>query len=325
MSACLLPGLVHTVTHSGKNEILGQLDTLLSTDNLNGLVLGLVSGNLNLAVALLADRVDLGTARSNNMAISLGVGKDEVAGRIVLLSLLKGLHNGFLGLLDVFSRSSENPRDIAILTRADLDNLPRVDIRSGIRVVGDQWESTADVAGRSIGPGREGLAGMVDGDLVVVSKLAEELSTVGDGMVQAARNLDGLALLVLDDGQDVLLRLVDVLRSAGDLHSSLSIALTRNVNGNGELGLHLALGIAATANQGAVVVDRNFHDLSDLALALRNNLLDSLDDVLDNIGAALDLDAVAICLLLGELDSTGELSSVIRTASLDNDVFKGGA
>lgn len=325
MSVELLPGLVHTIANSGEDEILGQLNALGGTDNLNGLVLGLVPGNLDLAVALLADRVDLGTTRSNNMAIGLGVGKDEVARRIVLLSLLQGLDNGFLSLLNVLRRSSENPRDIAILARTDLDNLPRVDVGSGICIIRNQWESPADVASRSIGPRRKGLTSMINGNLVVVAKLTEELSTVGDGVVQAARNLDSLALLVLDNGQDVLLGLVHILGSTGDLDSGLSVTLTRNVNGDGKLRLHLALSITAAANQGAVVVNGDVHDLSNLALALRNDLLDALDDVLDNLSATLDLDAVTISLLLGELDSTGKLSSVIRTASFDNNVSKSSA
>ena len=72
-----------------------------------------------------------------------------------------------------------------------------------------------------------------------------------------------------------------------------------------------------------MVVDRNIDNLSDLALTLSNNLLNSLDDVLNNVSSTLDLDGVAIGLLLGELDCSRKLASVIRTTGLDNDVSKG--
>jgi hypothetical protein len=161
---------------------------------------------------------------------------------------------------------------------------------------------------------------MINGDLVVVAKLAEELSVVRDGMVKAAGNLHGLALLLLDQALDMLLSLGNVLRSTSNLDASLAIALARDIDGNGELGLQLTLRLTATANERSVLVDGDIHNLGDLALALGNDFLDALDDLLDDISAAFHLDAVAIGILLGELDGTGELATIVRSAGTDHNL-----
>jgi hypothetical protein len=165
---------------------------------------------------------------------------------------------------------------------------------------------------------------MVNRDLVVVAELTEELATVGDGVVKVARNLDGLTLLLLDQRQNVLLGLGNVLGSASNLDSSLSVSLAGDIDGDGELGLELTLSITTSADQGAVVLDRNIHHLGNLALTLANNLLDALNDLLHNISAALNLDSVTISLLLGELDGTGKLPSVIRATRLDDNIAEVG-
>jgi hypothetical protein len=165
---------------------------------------------------------------------------------------------------------------------------------------------------------------MVNSDRVVVAELAEELTTIGDGVVKVAGDLDCLALLLLDKSLDVLFRLSHILGSTGQLDASLAVTLTRNVNRDIKLGLKLALGVTTTANERAVVLDRNIHDLSDLILALTNNLLNTLNDLVHNIGSTLNLDGVSICLLLGELDGAGKLSSVVGAASLDDNVTEVG-
>ncbi|KAI6760989.1 hypothetical protein HG530_009849 [Fusarium avenaceum] len=165
---------------------------------------------------------------------------------------------------------------------------------------------------------------MVNSDRVVVAELAEELATIGDGVMKVAGDLDCLALLLLDKSLDVLFRLSHILGSTGQFDASLAVTLTRNVNRDIKLGLKLALGVTTTANQRAVVLDRNIHDLSDLILALTNNLLNTLNDLVHNIGSALNLDGVSICFLLGELDGAGKLSSVVRAASLDDNVTEVG-
>lgn len=58
----------------------------------------------------------------------------------------------------------------------------------------------------------------------------------------------------------------------------------------------------------------------DLALALGNKFLDLLDELVDDITAALELDCVAIGLLLGELDEASALPGIVRTTSLVNQV-----
>ncbi|KAI6769023.1 hypothetical protein HG531_010127 [Fusarium graminearum] len=166
---------------------------------------------------------------------------------------------------------------------------------------------------------------MVNSNRKVVTKLTEELATVGDGVVEVARNLDGLSLLLLNKPLDVLLGLGHMLGSTSQLDAGLAITLSGNINGDGELGLKLALGVTTTTNEGAVVLNGNVYNLSDLVLTLANNLLDALDNLVHNVSAALNLDCVTISLLLGELDGAGELSSVVRATSLDNNIPEVGA
>lgn len=319
----LFSSLVGPLAHGSKDEILRQLNTLLGANNLNGLISSLVPRHLDLAVALLADRIDLGAVGSDNMTVSPWVRKNKVSSGILLLSLLQSLGNGLLGLLNIFRGSTENPRDLAIILSAALDNLPRVNIGGSLFVVSDQGKSPTNLTGRGIRLGRQVLARVVDSNLVVVAELAEELAVVGDGVVEASRDLNGLTLLGLDEGQDVLLGLVHILGATGNLDSSLAVTLARDVDGDGELGFHLALNVTTAADEGTVVVDGNINNFSDLALALSDDFLNSLDDVLDNIGAALNLDCVAVCFLLGELNGARKFSSVIGTASLDDDVSEG--
>jgi hypothetical protein len=73
-----------------------------------------------------------------------------------------------------------------------------------------------------------------------------------------------------------------------------------------------------------VVLDRNINHLRDLVLTLTNDLLNTLDNLVDDVGTALNLDSVAISLLLGELNGTGKLSSVVRATGLDNNVTEVG-
>lgn len=197
-------------------------------------------------------------------------------------------------------------------------------IGNGILVVGDQRQSTAiAAAGASAGLGGQGSASVIDGNLVVVAELAEELAVVGDGVVQTTRDLQSLALLLLDERGNVLLRLLDVLGATSNLDARLAVTLTGNVNGDVELRLELALGLSTATDEGSVLLGRDIQNLGDLAVLLRDNLLDSGNDLADNVRATLDLDRVTISLLLGELNGACKLAAVVRTASLDNDITEG--
>jgi hypothetical protein len=200
-----------------------------------------------------------------------------------------------------------------------------VSLRAGIVVVSDQRQSSDVGTSRRVRLSGKRLASMVNSNRKVVTKLTEELATVGDGVVEVARNLDGLSLLLLNKPLDVLLGLGHMLGSTSQLDAGLAITLSGNINGDGELGLKLALGVTTTTNEGAVVLNGNVYNLSDLVLTLANNLLDALDNLVHNVSAALNLDCVTISLLLGELDGAGELSSVVRATSLDNNIPEVGA
>lgn len=166
---------------------------------------------------------------------------------------------------------------------------------------------------------------VVDCDLVVVAKLSENLSIVGNSVMDIAGDLNSLSLLLFDNASNVFLGLDHVLRSASYLDTSFAVTLSGHVNRNSELALHLALSITATANKRSMMLDGHFDYIRDLALALSNDVLDALDDFLHHVGASLDLDGVAICLLFRELDSTSKLTSVIRPSSSDDNILQVGS
>ena len=163
---------------------------------------------------------------------------------------------------------------------------------------------------------------MVDSHLMVVAKLAEELTAVGYRVVHVARDLDRFPLLLLKEVLDVFLSARNILRAADDFDTRLAIALAGNINGNLEFCLHLALGVATTANKRAVLVGRHLENLRDLALAFGYNFLDSLNDIGDDLGTTLNLDGVTISFLLGELDGSSKLATIVRAASSDDKIPK---
>lgn len=69
-----------------------------------------------------------------------------------------------------------------------------------------------------------------------------------------------------------------------------------------------------------MLLDRDLHGLNHLVLALLDHLLDALNDLLDDIAASLDLDFIAVGILLGELDGASQLPAIVGTASTDNDI-----
>jgi len=69
-----------------------------------------------------------------------------------------------------------------------------------------------------------------------------------------------------------------------------------------------------------VLLNRHLKHLGDLALALGNKGLDLRNDLVNNLGAALDLDAVSVSVLLGELDGASKLPAVVATTSLENNI-----
>jgi hypothetical protein len=161
--------------------------------------------------------------------------------------------------------------------------------------------------------------------MVVVAELTEDLAVVGNGMMQIAGHLDSLALLLLDQLSNVLLGLGHVFSAARDLDARLSIALAGNVNADGQLRLELLLGLTAAANEAAVLLNGDLKNLGDLVLALLNDLLDPGADLLNDAAAALDLDGVAVGILLGELDGAGKLAAIVRTTGSKNNLAEGRA
>lgn len=144
-------------------------------------------------------------------------------------------------------------------------------------------------------------------------------------MVESAGDLKSLTGLILRQGLDVSLGLLDIGRLADNLNAGLAAALARDVNGNLELRLEITLDIATTADERSVLLDRDLNNLGNLVLALSNNSLDLLNDVVDDRGATLNLDGVIGVVLLGELDSTSNLATIVGAAGLNNNVTDGRA
>lgn len=169
-------------------------------------------------------------------------------------------------------------------------------------VVSDQGQrATGGRSGRLRLSG-ESFAGVVDGDLVLVAELAEELPVLCDRVVVLARNLDSLASLLLDQRCNMLLGFLYVGRETGDLNTSLGAALTGNVDGDIELRLKLALGLAAAADERSVLFCWDFENFGNLAFKLSNCSFNCGNDLVYNVFVALDLDSVTISVLLGELN-----------------------
>jgi hypothetical protein len=166
---------------------------------------------------------------------------------------------------------------------------------------------------------------VIDSDLVVIAKLAEELAAIRQCMMDVARNKYSLSLLRLDKALKISLGGLNVLWTSCNLDAGLASSLARNIDRDGELALRLALCLTPTADKGPVLINRNINHLSDLVLTLRHDLLDALDDISNDICSSFNLDCVAISVLLRELNGSSKLASIIRTSSLDNKITKVGA
>lgn len=138
-------------------------------------------------------------------------------------------------------------------------------------------------------------------------------------MVVLKRDLDGLALDLLGELEDVSLGLFDVLRLTGDLDlraRRTSLALAGNVDGDTELLLELTAALTTTADEQAVLVRLDLEDLSSLGLLIGNESKDGSGELLDNAALTFETDGVALGLGLREASKASTSPGVRRTASL---------
>lgn len=316
-------GATRAFFDGGQDQVLGLLDPFLGAHDLDGVVAPLL-GHSDGTATLLADLVDLAAALANDESVSARVRQGKVSTRAGLLGLGQGSLEQLLGLLYVLLRATEHPRNGSILVGSGcvgLHNVPRMRVRIGL--VCNQRQSATAVGARLLAwPGWHLVTCVVDSHVQVVAKLAEELATAGDCVVQVARHLNRLALLLLDKGKNVLLGRIHIRGLTRDLDIRLAIALLGDVNGYLELVLHLSLDISAAANQCPVLLDGDVDHIRHLAFALGDNLLDLGEDLLDNLGATFNLDCVALRILLRESNGTGELTTVIGTARRNDNITK---
>jgi len=164
---------------------------------------------------------------------------------------------------------------------------------------------------------------MIDGDAVVVSKRAEDLPIVGDGVVQTAGHLEGLAFLLFDELENVLFGLLHVRGLASDLDLRACGAgdgLLGDVDTDAELGFEVTAGFATTANEKAVFFGRDFDVLSHLAVTAVNEGFDGFDDPVGDALVGFDADSVVAGVGTWKADHTCQLLAVIGAASFDNNV-----
>jgi hypothetical protein len=169
------------------------------------------------------------------------------------------------------------------------------------------------------------LTGVVNCDLVLISHLAEELAILRDGVVDSLGNLDGLSLLLLYKTEDMSFGLLNVRRQTDDLNAALATALPWDIDRDAQLRLELLLGFASASNERAVLVRRNVDKLRGLAITLGDDLLYRCDDIVDNVLLSFNLDEISVRLCFRELNRPREVSAIVRTTSLDNDVPESGA
>ena len=129
---------------------------------------------------------------------------------------------------------------------------------------------------------------------MIVAKLSEELAVVGNGVVDLSWNLDCLALLILHEVQDMSLGLFYVCWKTDNLNTGLTVALSRNIDRDLELGFKVLLCLSSTTNEGSVLISRDFDCLGGLAIPLENDLIHSSNNLVNDIGFALKLDSIAI-------------------------------
>lgn len=147
LSALPTTAAVTTPGNDIEDHLACLLATILGTNNLNRLILGLVAGHLDLCAGLFTEIVDCGTAGPDNkpgtcqyhcsdafiewcsLPVASWVGQNEVASRGRLGCSLDSLLEPLAGLGKALSRSAQDPGDgggeISTLLRSIVvDNLP---------------------------------------------------------------------------------------------------------------------------------------------------------------------------------------------------------
>jgi hypothetical protein len=134
-----MKALLVSVLHNLQDDIPGLLNASLGANDLNRFTLALRAWDLDLGTGLLANAVDLSATGPNDEAVRAGVGQDEVADGVLLLSLLESSVDLGASGGDSFGRGAdENPGDVAFLGRGVKGvRLEGVGVGLGGGVVGD--------------------------------------------------------------------------------------------------------------------------------------------------------------------------------------------
>ena len=284
----------------------------------------MVLGHVDAAAGLLADSVDLTATLADDVAVSLGIGQDQVAGCGLGGRHGDGLFDDRAGLGYVLWGAGEDPGEgLGGRVGGDIvvDDLPGVGVAGCVGVVDDKGHvGSVGIAGFfGGGVDRDGLAGVVDCYLVVVTEAAEDLAVIGDGVVQVAGDVNRLGVLVLQHGLEVLLGAFDGSAGSLELDVGAARALLGDVQGDVELGLDAATGFAATADQHAVLGSGDLKDFGDLVLTLLDECLNGSDDVVNDRAIALKADGRLGALRTREADHSGG-TAVVGATGVDNDL-----
>ncbi|KAI7110408.1 hypothetical protein KC365_g48 [Hortaea werneckii] len=226
----------------------------------------------------------------------------------------------------VASSRALSRRDLAA-AMASRVSFPGVLVSGGSWVVGDERCGASAARDRRGGLRWWALTGVVDRNLLVAAQTTEKLAVIGDGVVEAARNLYRLALHVLGHLKDVSFSLLYISGLAGNLDLSPGCALlvlAWNIDLHTKLLLELATSLTTTANEAGVLVGTDISDLSGLRLLLADKSLNSSADVVYNSLLAFDTNGVALSIGLRETNHARGgwiLPTVSRVQSKENSVI----
>lgn len=319
---------VQTVLHRFQDHLLGLFQARGATADLDRLTRSLLLGHVDGAAGLLADGVDLAAALADDETVGLGVWQDEEAGGGLLRSGGDGLLDDSARLGDILRGAGQNPGVGGGGSRGSgaVNDGPGVGIGSSGGVISDQGHGGVAIGASLLGgvDGRNYLAGVVDADLVVVAQAAEDGAVVRDGVVQVAGDLDGLSVLLLEQGLEVLLGAFHGGGGTLELDIGAAGTLLGDIQSHVELGLNTAAGVTSAADEQTVVSGRDVDDLGDLVLAFLDKLLDGGDDAVDNLAVTLQTNGGLGAVGLGEADHSGG-TAVGWATSLSHDLADVGA
>ena len=164
---------------------------------------------------------------------------------------------------------------------------------------------------------------MIYSDFVFLLQVFEE-ATIRNCMVESAWNLQSLALWLLDHPEDMRFGFANRRTNTGNLYVRIRLRLISTLSGdtdrNVELGFEFATRTPSATDELPMLLGRDSDLFSDLACLHSDHALDQLDNLVDNLEAALDCDLVGARFLARKVNQPGLCLPVRWPSSLYNDI-----